>query len=387
MKRMNKYRTGYTLMEMLVSTSVASILMVGMGSSIYVASQTFESEDKSPAQTARADNTLGQVMRDAQAATEILELTATTAEFKVPDRDGDGYEETIRYAWSGTPGDPLTYQLNGGTVDTIAENVEAFQLDYLSRLIEGSGETKSLLFVSGESKVDEDGSGATKEEQEAMELMKSWSFEVVAVSQSSSADEFSKYIAEADVIFVSRECNLTIGGKINNLSVGVVCEQYDYSELLGFGEDNRTDSDDTIVITDNSHYITSEFKKDKDLKVFSEKRLLMGIDDDEGYANDMQTLATLDGSSSAPSLVILDVGDTDYNGREISNRRVMLPWGATGNDPSLFTNDGETIVKRSLEWAAEGGEEGALISQPIKEGADIVLPSDSNTNWWQGWLR
>jgi hypothetical protein len=51
-------------------------------------------------------------------------------EFSVADRDGDEVPETIRYAWSGTGGTPLTRQYNGGTVVSILTDVRQFSLTY-----------------------------------------------------------------------------------------------------------------------------------------------------------------------------------------------------------------------------------------------------------------
>jgi hypothetical protein len=48
----------------------------------------------------------------------------------VPDRTGDGNPETIRYAWSGTVGAPLTRQYNGGTAATIIDSVQALSFTY-----------------------------------------------------------------------------------------------------------------------------------------------------------------------------------------------------------------------------------------------------------------
>jgi hypothetical protein len=53
----------------------------------------------------------------------------------VPDRTGDSVDETIRYSWSGTAGDPLVYQFNGGTSLSLASNVQQFNVSALARSI------------------------------------------------------------------------------------------------------------------------------------------------------------------------------------------------------------------------------------------------------------
>ncbi len=382
--------SGYTLIELLVSSSIASVLLVGMGSSIYIASQAFEADEAAPAEIAQADETLAQVLRDAQQATSVSELTATSATFTVPDRNGDGAEETIRYAWSGTPGEPLTYQYNGGPVQNIAEDVQHFEMTYLSRFMEGSTVTGELLFVSGAGGTDP----PSTEEQQRIDLIETWGYTVTIVRHTASDGEFNTAIANSHVVFISGEASWAlVGPKLNNLTIGIVNEQYDLAVSLGFCADTRTRGDDTINIVDNSHYITSTFSNGA-IVVLNNDQILMAVDDGEGYAADMQTLARFDGGGDRPSLVLLDEGDTDYNGRTVNNRRVMLPWGAVAFDFSQLNADGQTIMQRSIEWAAEpamsqaqqaqsGGSEESLWGG---SGGDTSLESGGGS-WFDSWLN
>jgi hypothetical protein len=57
-------------------------------------------------------------------------MTATSVNFTVPDRNGDGNPETIQYSWDGVSGDPLLRTINGGTAATVAPNVTEFALTY-----------------------------------------------------------------------------------------------------------------------------------------------------------------------------------------------------------------------------------------------------------------
>lgn len=69
------------------------------------------------------------LLADIQLAQSFSENTTTAVTFTVPDRNGDNNPETIRYAWSGNAGDPLTRQYNSGAVVTVAENVHTFHID------------------------------------------------------------------------------------------------------------------------------------------------------------------------------------------------------------------------------------------------------------------
>ena len=80
-----------------------------------------------------AAEVLDEVMTDIHYALDFSERQPNAVTFTVPDRNGDSLPETIRYAWSGISGDPLTYEQNGGPPATIAEDVQQFNLDYLER--------------------------------------------------------------------------------------------------------------------------------------------------------------------------------------------------------------------------------------------------------------
>jgi len=126
-------RSGYTLIELLVSSALGAVLLGGMGSAVYVASQAMDIDQGASAQRASNARIIDQILRDVRHATAFSERTATAITFTVPDRDGDGQPETMRYAWSGTPGDPLTYQLNGVSGDNLAADVTSLDFSFITR--------------------------------------------------------------------------------------------------------------------------------------------------------------------------------------------------------------------------------------------------------------
>ena len=67
-----------------------------------------------------------------------LKAHALAVTFTVPDRDNNGLSETIRYSWSGTPGDSIMRAYNGGVEVAVAEDVKYFSLEYLLKTIGGS---------------------------------------------------------------------------------------------------------------------------------------------------------------------------------------------------------------------------------------------------------
>ncbi len=122
-------RRGSTLLEMIVSLISASVLLIGMGSTMYITLRATDIDATPTAAVVAGNDAVTELLSDIEFAQGFSEQTATAITFTVPDRDGDTITETIRYAWSGTPGDPLTQQVNGGPVTIVVDNVYVFQHD------------------------------------------------------------------------------------------------------------------------------------------------------------------------------------------------------------------------------------------------------------------
>ncbi len=119
----------YTLVEMVAALAIVSILMLGVGSAMLVASRAVD-PDTRPRATHAAAEAAARVVRELEFATAFAERTATAVTFTVADRNGDGSDETIRYAWSSAAGDPLTRTFNAGTAVAILEDVRECDFTY-----------------------------------------------------------------------------------------------------------------------------------------------------------------------------------------------------------------------------------------------------------------
>ncbi len=122
-------------MEMLVASAVGALLVGGMASSIHIASRGLDIADGSSGGKTRTARVLDQIVRDLRHAQRFSEQTSTAVTFTVPDRNGDGMVETIRYAWNGVPGDPLTYEFNGMGSVHLAQNVDRVDFSYTTRKV------------------------------------------------------------------------------------------------------------------------------------------------------------------------------------------------------------------------------------------------------------
>jgi prepilin-type N-terminal cleavage/methylation domain-containing protein len=127
-------RTGHTLIELVVVVTVSGILIAGLTSTLYTASRGVSGESSTRAVLDGSAAT-SELLGDLQQAVTFTQRSATAVEFTVADRGGDAAPETIRYAWSGTPGDPFTRQYNGGSVVNLTENIQEFQLSYDLRAV------------------------------------------------------------------------------------------------------------------------------------------------------------------------------------------------------------------------------------------------------------
>jgi Tfp pilus assembly protein PilV len=126
---------GFTLLEIALSCFIVGVIMLAIVSTMAIGREGLSSSAIITANASQGSQVVQMIMLDVSLATAITEQTATAITMTVPDRDGDGQPETIRYAWSGVAGAPLTRQYNGGTAATLADNVYQFNLTYLIKTL------------------------------------------------------------------------------------------------------------------------------------------------------------------------------------------------------------------------------------------------------------
>jgi hypothetical protein len=131
--RIHVKRRALTLLEIAVCLISSMTLLGGLAASIYLSSQALPGNENPSRQKSIAAAVLRDLMADLSVAVSFTERTSRALTFRVPDRSGDSMPETIRYAWSGTAGDPLTYQFNSDAVVNIATGVQVFNLEALTR--------------------------------------------------------------------------------------------------------------------------------------------------------------------------------------------------------------------------------------------------------------
>lgn len=133
-----RYRNGHTLAELMITIPLMTMLLVGMGSAIKIATKAVPDGASTSSAALTSARALDLFAGDVAFATAITTNVTTTAAarqltFSIPDRDGVApTTETVTYSWSGVAGDPLQRTFNG-TTTTVATNIQEFQLAYDKR--------------------------------------------------------------------------------------------------------------------------------------------------------------------------------------------------------------------------------------------------------------
>jgi len=126
-------QTGFSLVELLAAVAVLGVLMAAMSSAMVIAARTLPNDSRPVTRVLRGGAVAQQIVDELAEATAFTERGASAVTFLVADRDGDGAPEHIRYAWTGTSGDPLTRSYNGASPNTVAAQVHDFSLGYTLR--------------------------------------------------------------------------------------------------------------------------------------------------------------------------------------------------------------------------------------------------------------
>lgn len=115
-------------MEMVVATAILALVMAALSSAVVLATKALPDPDSPVEQIVSNADALQRFSDELSQATVISTLSTTGVQFSVPDRDEDGVDETIRYQWAGTTGDPLTRSINDGADVASISDVESLGL-------------------------------------------------------------------------------------------------------------------------------------------------------------------------------------------------------------------------------------------------------------------
>ena len=204
-------------------------------------------------------------------------------------------------------------------------------------------------------------------------LLESWGYVVNTTWQNNSQPNFNFAIAANDVVYVPATVDPgKIGSKLTNASIGVVIEEGELTEELGFSSGQTWEVGGSINIVDNSHYITEIFPSGS-LPIYSANMEMLTLSGTEAAG-----LTTLADSVGVGTLVVLDTGDTtggDIEGETAAGRRVMLPLGRENSfNWGQLNNNGHLIVQRALAWGklASACQNSQTLQLQISSGSNDV---------------
>ncbi len=210
-------------------------------------------------------------------------------------------------------------------------------------------------------------------------LLENWEYTVSLISHTDTQVEFDAALASTDAVYVVGDVtDAALGTKLTFAPVGLVTEvssPLEVTDELGLGSVPVQSYTHTAVqIIEDTHYITDPYPLG-DLAICGSSQDLGRV----GSAGDGAVLLAIRPLSTGYPLIAYETGTELYDsgfvppGTPAPARRVMLPWGFSGFDFNSLTADGQTILKRSLAWVADGGSVGQFGSDTTPDGTYTIV--------------
>jgi hypothetical protein len=187
----------------------------------------------------------------------------------------------------------------------------------------------------------------TAQELKREEWLKWWAYKVTRIAATDSQANFNTAAAANDVAFISETMtSADLNTKLKNAALGVVTDEPALLDDFGLSTILANTGASTFALSANTHYITSPFSPGT-LALFTTTP--PSLEPAAALASEAVTLGTF--SSTVPGLVTLEAGGILIDGTKAAGRRVFVPWSA-GSDYNNLGANGQTMLRRSLEWAA-----------------------------------
>lgn len=378
---MKRRRRAFSMLELTISLASAAILTISLGSSLVVASRGLDLINAPEGRRTDASRVARELARDLQQATRFTEQTATATTFLVPDRDADGKPESIRYAWSGTAGAPLTMSLNGATPVDFAANVQSLNLAYSSQAMtaptaptESAATGVKLLYITAGTAVQTSGVSASQRvataptllvnpsslDRKKIELFESWGYDVTFILPNEPWANLSALIDQTQLIFVSAEADGDlIQSNIYDSNKGIVVERAYQHDDARLASNSSGFTDTGIRVRSPSHYTMSGYTNGQFVSILSSNSDFYYF---SGLGSGVTNVMGPSGRSE-PSMMSISPGSRLNNGSFAPGRRILIPWGFPGFNYDRLTTDGRTILRRCLEWAGGAGSDPNSLEQ------------------------
>jgi hypothetical protein len=123
-------RKGYQLLELSLSLTTASVLILGLASSLAIATKSLSIASVRESSSFSSESAIARLRQDLAEAYPVQSRSATSVSLLTSDRNGDGSLDRIRYQWSGSAGDPLLRSIDAGPWLEAIRSVEDFRLGW-----------------------------------------------------------------------------------------------------------------------------------------------------------------------------------------------------------------------------------------------------------------
>lgn len=183
-----------------------------------------------------------------------------------------------------------------------------------------------------------------------IQLIESWGYHVLTIDDDASQSAFDAAVARASVVYIRKDVKPQVADKITDRAIGIVTEHGGTYAALGFSASDGTYSGSAIDVVNPDHPLTAQFGAGE-VTLCDAAVPLKTLDGPRGEG--VITLAERIGSSQV-AFAALHVGAARYGGGDAPGRRVMLPWGDDEFALPSLANDGLTLMRRAMDWAATG---------------------------------
>lgn len=298
---------------------------------------------------------------------------ASPPEYKngTPVPGAEGYERTVSVTWANafTPDNTTNSASDLKRIDvTVLHNGRTVaKLSALRSYVwpedtQGQPAPLVVLFV-----VSNAGS-LTAEESARKSLFEGWGHTVQLIDDGDPEADYDTAISTVDVAYVGPDISgAALTNKLTGKVIGIVDEFPGMLDNYGFcSTTNRTVNSNGFDLTDSQHYITQPFGG----SAVTAFQVSYSLPRTRGtLAPDLMVVAE---TSGMQCLLALETGGERYDGDFAPARRVFLPYANA--DLSDLTDDGKTLMQRSIEWAAQ------------REDLDgTSLPSNNNNSSSSFW--
>ena len=128
-KKTKRNAKAFTLLETVLSLAVGSILLMSLGSAVIIMSKAVPQTASASSIRNKSTRQIYNIARNIQTAKEVIKAERYTFIFEVDDRNGDGSDDTIQYAFN-TAENTLGISFNGSAIKIIEEDLYNFTFDY-----------------------------------------------------------------------------------------------------------------------------------------------------------------------------------------------------------------------------------------------------------------